>query len=426
LNRSQQRAIATAMSSTFTLWQGPPGTGKTRTLLALLEILARISGTPQRAAMMGPILACADTNAATDNIVEGLLARGINVTRMGQPAKVRPFLCLLSLVLLLHAVAARRQPARVQSFCGLLSSKFIKANELVQAAGESVLRDSQVVCATCAGAGDDQRLFTARYKMVIVDEATQATEPSNIIPLVRGAECVVMAGDPKQLPPTLQSQGALDAQLDRTLFDRLQESGLGPVLLDMQYRMHPLIAEFPSARFYQGKLKTGISAEERPLPQGLAWPNPGCPVMMVECETGLEERSMTGSIGVTKAKSPAKPGAESAAAANTGSSYFNKQEAILAVRYASPPKPVAKPLEFYSVIMGVQVTVSSVDGYQGREADVIVFSAVRCNEMGSLGFVADPRRLNVAITRPRRGLVVVGSPNTLSSDGGWRGWVRWV
>ncbi|BDA47014.1 probable regulator of nonsense transcripts 1 homolog at C-terminar half [Coccomyxa sp. Obi] len=476
LNRSQQRAIATAMSSTFTLWQGPPGTGKTRTLLALLEILARISAAPGRAAQIGPILACADTNAATDNIVEGLLERGIRVTRMGQPAKAREAVRHATLegkalqtpegqkaqamrvraeeYFEMHrergGFGAMRDPATPRELRDALfelkkrgNLLWQRANELVQAAGESVLRDSQVVCATCAGAGDDERLQSFRYKMVIVDEATQATEPSNIIPLVRGAECVVMAGDPKQLPPTLQSDGALDAQLDRTLFDRLQDSGLAPVLLDMQYRMHPLIAEYPSALFYKGKLKTGISAEERPLPQGLAWPNPGCPVMMVECESGIEERSATGSLVSGRGKTAAAR--DAAAAAASGSSYYNKQEAILAVRalvalmsagdaesaavltpYNGQVRLIRSILKSKGSSLYDKVTVSSVDGYQGREADVIVFSAVRCNERGMLGFVADPRRLNVAITRPRRGLVVVGSPNTLSSDASWRGWIRWV
>ncbi|KAK9803820.1 hypothetical protein WJX73_003427 [Symbiochloris irregularis] len=503
LNQSQRNAIALALRSTFTLWQGPPGTGKTRTIHALVEALATVftaaeqaqrgprsrqrastllrqgkgRGQRQEAAqrpkpgwvgledapalipperMLGQILVCSDTNAATDNIVEGLVAAGINVVRIGQPAKVREEIRSATLEARARETPQGEEGVSFQEMANqalgelrkeegavdwkALSEQdkaarkrakqqamdlYSKGTTLVEKAHAQVMDRCQVVAATLAGAGDMKTLTSRTFKVVVLDEASQATEPSSIIPLMRGAECVVMAGDPQQLPPTVLTVTGMECDLDRTVFDRLQASRLQPTLLDTQYRMHPQIAEFPSQLFYQGRIQTGITAADRPLPKGLPWPNPQCPVVMVECEDGLEERSATG------------------ANASDGASFFNEAEAKLAVRAAqalldASDSKTAAILTPYNaqlrLINGLlkqvgrrhQVTVSTVDGYQGREADVVVFSAVRCNLDGRIGFVSDPRRLNVAITRPRRGLVVVGSPSTLASDPNWRAWIAWV
>lgn len=273
----------------------------------------------------------------------------------------------------------------------------------------------------------------------MIDEATQATEPSTLIPLVRGAECVIMAGDPKQLPPTVLSKAAMECNLDRTLFERLS-SNLNLLLLDTQYRMHPAIADIPNKLFYAGKLKSGISAADRPPPIGFPWPNPDCPVALVDID-GVEERGNHKSKKQKTRKDSTleedlSPGARS---------LCNRKEAAYSIRCiemllsgAGAETMTGAILTPYNAQVNLikeliksskqidRIVVSSVDGYQGREADVIVFSSVRSNRHGKIGFVADRRRLNVAITRPRRGLVVVMNPDTLSSDPRWMTWMTWV
>eukprot|EP00775_Hariotina_reticulata_P009337 gene9337-9500_t len=507
LNDSQKRAIAQAVVRSLTLWQGPPGTGKTRTLLALVEVLVKTSLlSAERAAAMGPLLACADTNAAVDNLVEGLVGNGLKVVRIGQPAKVREGLRHLTLEALAEATplgqkaAALREtskalferaklaaegsllgwaatstgsstaltassrrgssrplqpaPTTAAAGIGLLDSdtleadarrKWGQAEGLTKEAAQKVLQGAHVVCATCAGAGDPS-LANLHFNVVVIDEATQATEPATLVPLTQGAQCAVLAGDPAQLPPTIASREATQRfHLDVTLFERLQQGvGLGPLLLDTQYRMHPAISQFPSRWFYKGALQDGVTAAEKPPAAGLTWPNKESPVMVVALK-GLEERAEKSG---EKVKGPAAADGrlnESFAAAGLeDASYRNLPEARVALQtlYAlmaagdvtsgailTPYKGQVRSLEYGLRVLapwftGLDISVSSVDGYQGREADVIIFTAVRSNDHGKIGFVADPRRLNVAITRPRRGLVVVCNPHTLvrgSSD--WAGFV---
>ena len=278
--------------------------------------------------------------------------------------------------------------------------------------------------------------------MVVIDEASQATEPATLVPLVRGAHCCVLAGDPAQLPPTIVSAAARDeCGLDVTLFERLAGAGLDVLLLDTQYRMHPAIAEFPSQQFYAGRVRSGVTAAQRPPARGLAWPDAeGAPVAVLAVEEGVEERADQGgsrarrmAAGALAASADGGGGGGGAAAA----SFRNTAEARAALRAAealalggdvrtlailTPYRGQVRLLERAARRLGpdwpspgVELVISSVDAYQGREADAVVFTAVRCNARGSLGFVDDPRRLNVAITRPRRALAVVCSPRTLSA-----------
>lgn len=466
LNRSQQEAVAKAIFRRFTLWQGPPGTGKTRTLLAFIEIMVK---TPSKIFPFAPILACADTNAAVDNIVEGLVQRGVKVVRLGQPAKVRADMrgsCLEALCEKSgegkQALLMRKEADSILERCDqggmqyekltseevhqmVQQAKFLqsKARKLMKRASCDVLQNCQVVASTCAGAGDESRLNDQIFRLVVIDEATQATEPSTLIPLMRGAESVVMAGDPRQLPPTVVSRGAEEAGLQVTLFDRLQRSGVEPLLLDTQYRMHPLIAHMPNKLFYAGRLQSGVTAAERPLPVGFPWPNPTCPVALVPCDFGQEQTGQASRTTLIAGGAAAVAGD----VAEGGASYKNETEADLAIRalmmllkggdvesaaILSPYNGQVRELQRcfnqtkeLAPYAGM-VDISSVDGYQGREADVIVMSTVRCNREGKLGFVTDPRRLNVAISRPRRGLVVVGSPKTLWANDNWFKWLEWV
>ena len=233
VNDSQRAAVANALGRTYTLWQGPPGTGKTRTLLSFLELMCRLSAAPTARQQLGPMLAVADTNAAADNLLAGLLSRGVAAVRVGQPAKVRPELRHACLDAQAERAPAGQQAARLRDQAAqalgraaqALQQGVISPAEWRQAKRESdrmwgradaalgdaagsVLAGCRVVVGTCTSAGE-ARLAELRFRVVVLDEATQATEASSLVPLVKGAECVVMAGDHKQLPPTIVSRQAL-------------------------------------------------------------------------------------------------------------------------------------------------------------------------------------------------------------------------
>lgn len=281
INRSQKAAIARACLQGVTLWQGPPGTGKTRTLLGLMEVLVRAAG--REGVNIGKILAVADTNAAVDNLVEGLAARGIRVLRWGRAAKTRPSCVPHTMEAMVDRSPELRAVRPLREELSALKLEIDRLPEgpergelmarrrqvmddirrLEKAARETVLGWAQVVCSTCNSCAD----LPGDYKIVVMDEATQATEPSSLIPLTRGAMMVVMAGDQKQLPPTVISQAAVSAGLNLPLFERLIRQGLEYTLLDTQYRMHPAIMEFPSGAFYGGLLRSGVPEEARPVPK---------------------------------------------------------------------------------------------------------------------------------------------------------------
>ncbi|PRW21033.1 regulator of nonsense transcripts 1 (RENT1) [Chlorella sorokiniana] len=497
LNTSQKEAIAFALSRTLTLWQGPPGTGKTRTLLAFIQVLVgAVSDSALARKRQGAILAVGDTNAAADNLLEGLLERGINVVRVGNPAKVRPELRSACLDALAERTPQGRQAAQLREQADQLMSKVREgqqrqsswqeqvraykaagnqltpeqeqrlqqlgrkirelqrqadglwrgADNLVKEAAIEVLRGAAVVVSTCNGSGES-RLEGQRFRIVVLDEASQATEPASLVPLVKGAECVIMAGDQKQLPPTVLSKKALDLGLDVPLFNRLLKAGVTSKLLDVQYRMHPAIAAFPSQHFYKGRVKSGVQPEDRPPVQGVPWPSPECPVLFINVD-GREQRTATS--GGRRSGEQSSDGeddggsADASSSSEGGASYCNPAEAEVAMRalqrllerdaelqsvaLLSPYSGQVRLLSSLLTRAGLpeellqrcSLAVSTVDGYQGREADAVIFSAVRCNQAGRVGFLADERRLNVAITRPRRGLIVVGNQTTLAADPNWR------
>ncbi|GAB4820354.1 hypothetical protein N2152v2_007400 [Parachlorella kessleri] len=474
LNWSQKAAIASAMRQTFSLWQGPPGTGKTRTMLGFMELLCRTNARrgPAARQAMGPILATADTNAAVDNLVEGLLQRGIRVVRVGQAAKVRPELREACLDALLEKTASGqraaalrerslqlRQAAREGKASGKLTrqdatalrkesdSCWDQADALLAGAADMLLSKAEVVAATCTGCGDP-RLRGVAFRMVVIDEASQATEPSTLVPLLKGAECVVLAGDIKQLPPTVISRRALALGLDVPLLKRLQEGGLRAHLLQEQYRMHPDIAAFPAQHFYGGAVKSAVAPQDRPLVKGPKW-QAGCPVLFLHQSWPEERASSSSCDAATPAAAAAaavKVAVEGAAGEERGSSYANRGEAQLAMAVLWDVVQANQDLETVALLTpyngqvrqltklfrklqpqlpaGIDITISTVDGYQGREADLVIFSTVRSNSKGYIGFVADERRLNVAITRARRGLIVIGNGDTLSTDPNWRAWLR--
>ena len=467
LNPSQRSAVATALTSTLTLWQGPPGTGKTRTLVALLSTLAMASrsetsrrargGRTARApadadaaaalrARSVPVLACGDTNAAADNLTLGLNEAGVRVVRLGSPSKVSEAVRSMTLDALVARLPAGADVADLRKRAAAASAAARKASaagdrdaaKAARAAASAlrataaartdesvaiVLSSAEVVTCTTAGAGDARRLGVTAFRSVVVDEATQATEPSTLIPLLRGAEWAVLVGDPRQLPPTVTSPEAKGCGLDASLFERLQAGGLAPILLDTQYRMHPTVAAFPSSRFYGGRLLDGVPPT--PPPAGFPWPSPDTPVALVEADDGVEQRGGGGGGGGGSICNPREAALALRAAAALVSGGDVDTVAIL-TPYSGQARLLRTSLRSAPDELRAAITISTVDGFQGREADAVVITTVRSNERSSLGFVADARRMNVALTRGRRAAVVVGAPSTLAANPDWRAWIDWV
>merc|ERR1712048_283539 len=282
--------------------------------------------------------------------------------------------------------------------------------ELVQAA--------RVILCTCISSGGEI-LSGQKFPRVLFDEATQATEPAALVPMMKNCEELVMLGDQAQLPPTVVSDRARRLGLTESLFERLGRLGVPHKMLRIQYRMHPSLAAFPSRAFYGGLLSNGIRGEDRLAPLGYPWPNRSSPL----CFEGV------GNPGQSFEE-------------HVGSSRQNKQEALRVVDilagflkageleaediavispYAAQVQLLNKMVHSMPGAHGLHV--SSVDSFQGMERDLVVCSTVR-SKGGSVGFLQDRRRFNVLLTRAKRGLLVLGHQQTLLSDPCWGKWVE--
>jgi len=426
LNKAQREAVEAASYSRLTLIHGPPGTGKTHTAVRILELWAKQD--------LGTVLAVADSNVAVDNLLEGLLGRNVRAVRLGQPVKVRESLReatmdakmeshelnrdLIEEIERNEKLSRKIKGMRGGKEKGLahrdLSRGWKEVRKIERQIRDDILDRAQILCCTCIGSGHEI-LDGRRFSRVLIDEATQATEPATLVPLVRGARQVVMVGDHRQLPPTVISRKAGQEGLARSLFERLVDMGVSTNLLDTQYRMHPSISEFPNSQFYHGELFDGVEGSERPAPTGLLWPDWESPMCFIPIEgdellspDGASKENPVEASWVVKILSDFIDGGE-----------LGVSDIGIVTPYAGQVRAIRDMLPENMQ----SVEVRTVDGYQGREKDVIIFSCVRSNKEGNVGFLSDQRRLNVALTRAKRGLVVLGNPETLRHDKNWRAWL---
>ncbi len=284
-----------------------------------------------------------------------------------------------------------------------------------------VLKNAQVVCCTCIGSGGDI-LDNMTFERVMVDEATQATEPAVLVPLTRGCRQLVLVGDHCQLPPTVLSTRAEEEGLGVPLFSRMVACGVPPFMLDTQYRMHPSISMFPSDLFYGGKLNDGVSPPERRPLQGFPWPREEFPVAFIPVDDGEEIDD-----GVSKLNEKEAAAACDAVVALLNGGQCTVSDIAVVTPYAAQVRLIRRGLRELLPKGPPFVEVSSTDGFQGREKEAVIFSAVRSNSYGAVGFVSDWRRINVSFTRARRGLIVIGNPETLrrgdpDTFGAWLAW----
>lgn len=415
LNGSQISAVKSVLQKPLSLIQGPPGTGKTVTSATIIYHLSKVNG--------GQILVCAPSNVAVDQLCERIHRTGLKTVRV--TAKSREdvespvgFLSLHEQVRMNDTNAELNKLIMLKSELGELSAQDEKKfKTLTRAAEREILGNADVICCTCVGAGDP-RLAKLKFRTVLIDESTQSAEPECMIPLVLGCKQVVLVGDHQQLGPVIMNKKAAKAGLNQSLFERLVILGCAPIRLQVQYRMHPCLSEFPSNMFYEGSLQNGVTMQQRLRREvDFPWPVADSP-MMFWSNLGNEEISAS------------------------GTSYLNRTEAqnvekIITKFFKAGVKPedigVITPYEGQRsyVVQSMQqsgsfrkenykeIEVASVDAFQGREKDFIVLSCVRSNDHQGIGFLSDPRRLNVALTRAKFGCVILGNPKVLSKHPLW-------
>ncbi|KAH7882136.1 P-loop containing nucleoside triphosphate hydrolase protein [Phlebopus sp. FC_14] len=469
LNPTQIRAVAMMIGEKISLVQGPPGTGKTKTIIEAVKLLKT------HFEVHHPILVCTYTNVAVDNLVEGLATAGVKPLRVGYGGKVKSSLAQHTLDYKLEQhplkpkveklleeqkdIEARRTDLvkniatsekstgdrfrerleRMRNALIMVERKSMAVKSKLYAMHQEMLRDissaADVICTTCITSAS-VALNVLDFPVVFLDEASMSTEPASLIPLMKGSRHVALIGDHKQLPPVITSREAQLKGLGTSLFERLTEEGVVPsIMLDIQYRMHPSISRFPSLEFYNFSLQDGTVDAAGNI----------SPKLLPPLSSHLEVDRMSGNRpSVVFLDHGGSETAKDRSRVNWNEAHIvcsivedlliqNEQlrgeEIGIIAPYAAQISLLTRLLNTdakyrkrfldtlgdYRVMQLSDIEVKTVDGFEGREKEVIVFSTVRNNSSGYIGFLADRRRLNVGLTRAKRGLFVVGSISTLKA-----------
>ncbi len=459
LNDKQKEAVErTLCAKDFHLIHGPPGTGKTTTLVESIM---------QHSVYCDKILVTADSNTAIDNVIEKLLKYTKNVVRIGNPSRIESDLVKCSLQekleeeqffrdakslwkdvdrikkiqsqliaptkerckglkdkqirrLAKQRRTARNIPHSVMRKMGMWLDMNIKVKDSVNKAQllekealKRILDRTQIICTTNSSASSEileeyYKISNEKFSVAFIDEATQAVEPSCVIPIVLSKK-FILAGDHKQLPPTVLSPNA--KALEFSLFERLihMYTDKCSTMLDTQYRMHKKIMAFSNEEFYGGKLKAHPQVAEHSIED----------LSKVEIENELingknpcifldvkgEESQKEGSFSFSNQE-------EANATNHIIESLYNQGLVKDDIGIISPYNDQVEVLKERFP----EIEVKSIDGFQGREKEVIIVNFVRANREGMLGFVEDVRRLNVALTRAKRKLILIGNMETLQTN----------
>ncbi len=452
LNPSQNEALLNILAAKdVALVHGPPGTGKTTTLVEAVKLTLQNEK---------QVLVTAPSNTAVDLLTFKLLEKGLNVLRIGNPARFQEELGVISLEGQIaqhpdykYLKKLRRDSEELHKMAGkykrmfgreereqrrLLYTEATRMREesrtLEKYIVDDLLKKTQVITATLVGAVNKYIRYK-KFSTVFIDEAAQALEPATWIPISK-AERVIFAGDHHQLPPTVKSYQAAQEGLSETLFEKVMQSQpQSATLLRTQYRMHEKIMGFSNQQFYGGKLIADESVRQHSLAQ-----HPDDTVL----STAFEFIDTAGCSFEEKTNEETK-------------SRYNPQEADLLLEHFAQfiahlqitnPRlleedfsvgivsPYQAQVEYlqnkikteYAELVAIvpNLSVHSVDGFQGQERDMMYISMVRSNEKGQIGFLGDQRRMNVALTRARKKLVVVGDSATLGQHGFYQDFLNYV
>ena len=432
LNASQHEALRKVLESKDVAFiHGPPGTGKTTTLVHAIR--QTIKDEKQ-------VLVCAPSNAAVDLLVDKLSEQGLRALRIGHPARVTEQSLSKTLD---HRISAhanykelrnlRKRMEQVRSAALKYKRKFgyqekeqrrlmMQEVKVLKADADllefyiinDLLQSMDAICCTLVGASHPV-LRGKKFKTVFIDEAGQSLEPASWIPLLR-AHRVIFAGDHQQLPPTIKSLEAARAGLSRTLFEKGIEKHPGQVsMLQVQYRMHEKIMAFSSRYFYDDKLIAHDSVKHRLLRPDQT------PVTFID----------TAGCGYLEKQDPetlSRMNSEEASLVmqqverlieDIGPDNWIEGQITMGIitPYSAQVDQLHKLAEASPLLEPLHrlITINTVDAFQGQERDVIVISLVRSNDKGEVGFLADIRRTNVAMTRARKKLIMIGDSATLSS-----------
>jgi superfamily I DNA and/or RNA helicase len=442
LNPSQQAAVNKILSANeLAIVHGPPGTGKTTTLVQAIKAIIGREG--------GPVLVTAPSNTAVDLLSEKLSDEGLNVLRVGNPARVSERLMSLTLDSRMAEHASMKEVKKLKKQASAFrdmahkykrnfgqaereqrKALFNEARNIMKEVErteqyilDDLLTKAQVITATLVGANH----YTVRnlsFRTIVIDEAGQALEPASWIPILK-AEKLVLAGDHCQLPPTVKSAEAGRNGLSITLMEKcVARHPEAVVLLEEQYRMHTTIMGYSAAVFYEQRLRAHASVADHKLYAG------DRPFVFVDTAgCGYEEKT-------------------------EGVSTSNPEEAVFLFRHlaqftselqahapsADLPRvavisPYRQQVELLKEqlqhspllkIYGDRIAVNTIDSFQGQERDVVYISMTRSNADSKIGFLSDIRRMNVAMTRARKKLVVIGDSATLSQSAFYVGLIQYA
>ena len=428
LNRTQEEAVNKVLrAKDVAIVHGPPGTGKTTTIVeAIYETLMREN----------QVLVCAQSNMAVDWISEKLVDRGVNVLRIGNPSRVNDkmlsftyerrfeahpeYEMLWALRKAIREVKANRKSGD-RKYHQKIERLKERATEIEVRIHNELFSEARVIACTLVGSSN-RLLDGQKFGTLFIDEAAQALEAACWIP-IRRVSRVIFAGDHCQLPPTIKSYEALKGGLGKTLMERIVENKPEVVtLLKMQYRMNEEIMRFSSDWFYNNQVESAPDVKFRSildLDIPMTWVDTSQFVFPEDSGISFKEEFVGESFGrINKA--------EAELTMLALQQYFEKigKERILQERIdvgvISPYRAQVQYLrqqlkarEFFKPYREL-ISVNTVDGFQGQERDIILISLVRANDEGQIGFLRDLRRMNVAITRARMKLIILGDASTLT------------
>ncbi len=431
LDDRQRAAVDAALrSGDIALIHGPPGTGKTRTLVEVVR---------QRVLRGERVLCAAPSNTAVDNLGLRLSSAGLRTVRLGHPARVAPALQALTIdgqvdgdgatklarewhdrARALRKTAAGRHGAEAKALWQEARALDHDAAREIANAERAIIGRADVILATCVGC-DHPLLGDAVFSCVIVDEATQAADPLLLIALSR-AKVAVLAGDPQQLGPVVIGGPSVEAALGSTVFERLTSGAA--VMLEQQHRMHEQIMTFPSRSKYDARLRASpavaghvlddLGIAEDPLRPHPLWLVDTAGKDWIEQRTDFEPGGSLNNMPSFQFDP---------STFNSGNAERVAAEARRLLSRGLAPKDVAiiaaysaqarRLRELLKTERAAGLEIGTVDGFQGREKEAVIVDLVRSNERGEIGFLSNTRRMNVALTRAKRFLLVVADSSTL-------------